>query len=141
IVRETLMSAAEMGERALRLLGFRAHEAHRLTRGFLRHDETAARNLAKLWGKGDKKEFFAAARTALAETERLIKVEAGRKFGGDQAWDNEALRADAGSRGGRLRRSVAGGARAIPGAGQQRVALAGVAGQAGGAFELRAGLV
>jgi glutathione-regulated potassium-efflux system ancillary protein KefC len=99
IVRETLMSAAEMGERALRLLGFRAHEAHRLTRGFLRHDETAARNLAKLWGKGDNKEFFAAARTALAETERLMKLEAGRKFGGDQAWDNEALRADAGSRG------------------------------------------
>jgi glutathione-regulated potassium-efflux system ancillary protein KefC len=98
IVRETLGSALELGERALRALGFRAHEAHRLARSFQRHDEAAVQSLAPLFGR-DEKAFFAAARQALEETERLLRDETGRKFGDDHAWDNESLRSDAGSRG------------------------------------------
>jgi glutathione-regulated potassium-efflux system ancillary protein KefC len=100
IVRETFMSAVEMGAQALRALGFRGHEAHRLTRNFIRHDEAAARELAKAYAAaGFDKVFLAAARDALNETERLLKEEAGRRFGDQHAWDNETLRADVNSRG------------------------------------------
>ena len=89
---------AQCSEHTLRALGRRAHEAHRLTRSFQRHDERAIANLASLWGK-DQKQFFAAAREALQETERLLREESGRKFGSDHAWDTDTLRGDASSRG------------------------------------------
>ncbi len=98
IVRETMGSAVDLGEKALVALGFRAHEAHRLARGFVRHDEAAVARLAKLYGQ-DSKLFFAAARDALAETERLLREESGRKFDHADGWDNESLRADGSSRG------------------------------------------
>jgi glutathione-regulated potassium-efflux system ancillary protein KefC len=99
MVRETLGSAVDLGEAALRALGFRAHEAHRLARAFVRHDEAAVRGLAALYGKRDQKAYFAAARDALQETERLMKEEASRKLDDGQAWDNESLRGDVTSRG------------------------------------------
>jgi glutathione-regulated potassium-efflux system ancillary protein KefC len=102
IVRETLGSAIELGEQALRAVGFRGHEAHRMARAFVRHDEAAARNLTKLYSQPEKDQnaYFAAARDALRETERLMKEESTRKFGGDlHGWDNESLRADVTSRG------------------------------------------
>jgi glutathione-regulated potassium-efflux system ancillary protein KefC len=98
VVRETFGSALELGQQALRALGFRAHEAHRLARGFERHDEAAIKALAPLFGQ-DQKAFFAAARQALEETERLLREESGRKFGDEHGWDTESLRSDAASRG------------------------------------------
>jgi len=98
MVRETMGSALEMAECTLRALGRRAHEAHRLTRSFQRHDERAISSLARLWGT-DQKQFFAAAREALQETERLLREESGRKYGSDHAWDTDTLRRDVGSRG------------------------------------------
>lgn len=98
IVRETMGSALELGEAALRSLGFRAHQAQRLARGFARHDQAAIQKLAKVY-REDPKALLSAARLSLQETERLLREEAGRKFGDDHAWDNETLRADATSRG------------------------------------------
>jgi voltage-gated potassium channel Kch len=98
IVRETLGSALELGEQALKALGFRGHQAHRLARNFQRHDEAAIRALAPLFGQ-DEKAFFAAAREALEQTEKLLREESGRKFGDEHSWDTESLREDASSRG------------------------------------------
>jgi glutathione-regulated potassium-efflux system ancillary protein KefC len=99
IARETLGSAVDLGEAALRAVGFRGHEAHRLARAFVRHDDAAVRGLAALYGKRDQKAYFAAARDALQETERLMKEEASRKFSDAHGWDNESLRSDVSSRG------------------------------------------
>jgi monovalent cation:proton antiporter-2 (CPA2) family protein len=98
VVRETMGSAIDLGATALRALGFRAHQAERMARTFVRHDEAAIKNLAKLYGN-DKSFYFAAARDALLQTERLMKEESGRGFGRDDAWDNETLRADTAPRG------------------------------------------
>lgn len=98
VVRETLGSALELGEHALTSLGVRAHRAQRLARNFQRRDEASLRRLASLFGQDDDKAFFAAARDALAETERLLREETERKFGSDHAWDNDSLRAEVASR-------------------------------------------
>jgi glutathione-regulated potassium-efflux system ancillary protein KefC len=97
IVRETFGSALEVGELALRKVGFRAHQARRVAMAFRRHDEASLKRLAKLYG-GDPKVLFAAARQALEESEQLMRSESDH-FGSDQAWDTETLRADLGSRG------------------------------------------
>jgi glutathione-regulated potassium-efflux system ancillary protein KefC len=97
IVRETMFSAVELGEKALVALGMRGHEAHRFARAFVRHDEAAVRKLAALYGT-DRTKFFEAARDALAETERLLREESSRKFQAP-GWDNETLKADATTRG------------------------------------------
>jgi monovalent cation:proton antiporter-2 (CPA2) family protein len=102
IVRETHLSAVELGEQAMRLLGFRAHQVHRAGRAFVRHDQAAVEKLTQLYAskEGDKAAYFAAARDALRETERLIREEAQGKFNREgDGWDNESLRADATSRG------------------------------------------
>ena len=91
-------SALELGEAALRSLGFRAHQAQRLARGFQRHDDAAIKNLARVY-REDRNALLSAARLSLQETERLLRDEAGRKYGDQHAWDNESLRADVTSRG------------------------------------------
>jgi glutathione-regulated potassium-efflux system ancillary protein KefC len=100
VIRETFGSALMAGTAALRSLGLRAYQAERLTQAFRHHDEAAAQSLEALWGKDkDEKAYFAAARAALQETERLMKQENTRTFGADDGWDNEPLRADVTSRG------------------------------------------
>jgi hypothetical protein len=86
------------GTAALRTLGHRAYQAERLTQAFRRHDEAAAKRLEAVWGQ-DRKVYFAAARSALQETERLMQGEDKRPFAADDGWDNEPLRADVTSRG------------------------------------------
>ena len=98
VIRETFGSALMAGTAALRALGHRAYQAERLTQAFRHHDEAAARRLEGMWGQ-DQKVFFAAAKSALQETENLMKVEDKRPFASDDGWDNEPLRADVTSRG------------------------------------------
>ena len=46
VFRDKLDSSLRLGVEALRLLGFRAHHAHRAAQTFRRHDERALRELA-----------------------------------------------------------------------------------------------
>ena len=48
VYRDKLDSSLQLGVQALRLLGFRAHQAHRAAQKFRRHDEHAVRELAEM---------------------------------------------------------------------------------------------
>jgi monovalent cation:proton antiporter-2 (CPA2) family protein len=98
IIRETFGSAIELGELALRRLGYRAHQARRMAVAFRRHDEASIRHLASLLGQ-DQTVLFAAARQALVEQENLLREEASHPFNTDVAWDTDTLRADGAGRG------------------------------------------
>ncbi len=95
VYRETFGSAYETGIEALRQLGYRAHTAHRLARKWRDHEERELEELAKVWGTGDRSAYFARARQAMDEAERLMRDEDPVVFTErDAAWDNESLRAD-----------------------------------------------
>jgi monovalent cation:proton antiporter-2 (CPA2) family protein len=98
IIRETFGSAMEVGELALRKLGYRAHQARRMAVEFRRHDEASIKHLASLLGE-DQTVLFAAARQALAEQENLLRDEASHPFNTDVAWDTDTLRAEGAGRG------------------------------------------
>ena len=98
IIRETFGSAIELGELALRRLGYRAHQARRMAVEFRRHDEASIKHLASLLGE-DQTVLFAAARQALAEQENLLRDEASHPFNTDVAWDTDTLRAEGAGRG------------------------------------------
>jgi monovalent cation:proton antiporter-2 (CPA2) family protein len=92
--RETFGSAYEMGVEALRELGYRNHTAHRLARRWRQHEEREIEELAALWDV-DRATYFATARRAMEEAERLMRDEDPQVFQDrDAAWDNESLRAD-----------------------------------------------
>ena len=77
----------------MRLLGFRAHRAHRAAQTFLKHDENALRDLAKL--HKDRKEYLNAAREYIAELEEIIQADkAEPDLERDAGWDAESLRED-----------------------------------------------
>ncbi|HEU0030165.1 MAG TPA: monovalent cation:proton antiporter-2 (CPA2) family protein [Kofleriaceae bacterium] len=90
--RETFGSAYETGIEALVQLGYRKHTAHRLARRWREHEEKTLEELGKLWGT---KDYFARAKLAMEEAERLMRDEDPVVFTErDAAWDNESLRAD-----------------------------------------------
>ena len=94
IWRETYGSAFEMGIAAMRLLGHRAHTAHRLAATWRRHEEQAIEDLDALWG-GEQGAYFAAARRVLQESEKMMRGEDPEVWDGrDAAWNNESLRED-----------------------------------------------
>ena len=93
VQRETFASAYETGIEALRRLGYRAHTAQRLARRWRAHEEREIEELAELWGQGET--YFARARRAIEEAERLMRDEDPQVYEErDAAWDNESLRAD-----------------------------------------------
>jgi hypothetical protein len=58
------------------------------------------KKLADLWAQDDETTYFAAARKAVEESERLLREGTAREFGGDAAaWSTDTLRADVNSRG------------------------------------------
>jgi len=94
VYRETLDASLRLGVDALRLLGFRAYQAGRAARTFLRHDEESMRELAKM--RGDRATYFSAARGRIADLERMLLADledAG--VARDLGWDAESLREDA----------------------------------------------
>jgi glutathione-regulated potassium-efflux system ancillary protein KefC len=92
--RETFGSAYEAGIASLQVLGYRAYTAHRLARRWRDHEERELDELMKLWG--DDETYFARARRAMEEAERLMRDEDPQVYvDRDAAWDNESLRADA----------------------------------------------
>ena len=92
VFRETFGSAYEAGIASLIQVGFRANTAHRLARRWREHEEQILEELGKHWGT---KDYFARAKLAMEEAERLMRDEdPGVYSERDAAWDNESLRAD-----------------------------------------------
>jgi voltage-gated potassium channel Kch len=56
VIRETFGSAMDMGQEALRQLGFRPHRANRLARLFRQHDERAMKEMFNI--SGDEKAYI-----------------------------------------------------------------------------------
>lgn len=93
VYRETVDTSLRLGIDVMRLLGFRAHRAHRAAQTFLKHDENALRDLAKL--HKDRKEYLNAAREYIAELEEIIQADkAEPDLERDAGWDAESLRED-----------------------------------------------
>jgi len=80
IYRENLDSALRMGAETLRLLGLRGYQAHRLARGFRRHDEAMLREL--LDHRHDHGEYLTQAREKIHDLEQLMRAE---QEAGDQS--------------------------------------------------------
>ncbi|NUQ82184.1 MAG: cation:proton antiporter [Bacteroidetes bacterium] len=89
VYRDTLDTSLRMGVDALRLLGFRAHKAHRAAQTFLRHDEIYLRELAA--GSKDQVGYIRAAREKIAALERIIQAD-GQIETTDAGWDPDSLR-------------------------------------------------
>lgn len=90
--RETFAAAFEAGISALRMLGYRAHTAHRLAQRWRAHEERELDELVRLWGQGEEV-LFARSRFAMEEAERLMREEDPTVYEErDAAWDNESLR-------------------------------------------------
>ncbi|MBC7973976.1 MAG: cation:proton antiporter, partial [Myxococcales bacterium] len=95
VFRETFGSAYETGIEALKHLGHRAHTAHRLARRWRDHEENELDELGDLWGRGDRAAYFARARGAMEEAERLMRDEDPTVYvESSGGWNNESLRAD-----------------------------------------------
>jgi monovalent cation:proton antiporter-2 (CPA2) family protein len=91
VYRESLDTALRTGEDALRLLGFRAHQAHRAAQTFRRHDERAQRELTA--ARTDRAVYLSAARERIVALERLLQLDLqARDLDADSGWDPESLR-------------------------------------------------
>jgi monovalent cation:proton antiporter-2 (CPA2) family protein len=95
VFRDKLDSSLRLGVQALRLLGFRGHQAHRAAQTFRRHDEEALRELASV--RHDQKLYLSAARQRIEDLEEVLLsdlAEPGETR--DAGWDPESLRQEYG---------------------------------------------
>ncbi len=84
--RDTFASAVDLSVDALRVLGFRGHQAERAARLFKRHDERALREMVKLLG--DEQAYVSAARQHIVNLEEVLRADRGSFRGaGDAAWE------------------------------------------------------
>ena len=92
VERETFEGSLAMGRTALERLGMRAHQAHRATAIFRRHDKRLFEKLRPLWG--DDEGFVLASRQSAMTLERLLAAERlGTEAGGpDAGWDTASLK-------------------------------------------------
>jgi voltage-gated potassium channel Kch len=94
VYREALDTSLRLGTDALRLLGFRAYQAHRAAQRFLRHDEQSLRDLTA--ERGDDTAYISLARQRIEELERMLKADlAAPPLDRDAGWDAESLREEA----------------------------------------------
>ena len=95
VFRDKLDSSLRLGVEALRMLGFRAHQAHRAAQTFRRHDEQAVRELAAM--HHDQKLYLSAARQRIEDLEELLLgdlTDPGELR--DAGWDPESQRREYG---------------------------------------------
>lgn len=91
VYRETIDTSLRLGIDVMKMLGIRAHRAHRAAQTFLKHDENALRDLAKL--HKDRKKYLIAAKEYIAELEEIIQADkAEPDLERDAGWDAETLR-------------------------------------------------
>ena len=96
VYRETVDTSLRLGIDVMRILGFRAHRAHRAAQTFLKHDENALRELALL--HKDRKEYLNAAKQYIAELEEIIQSDSAEPdLERDAGWDAESLIEDVSS--------------------------------------------
>jgi Kef-type K+ transport system membrane component KefB len=95
VFRDKLDSSLKLGVQALRLLGFRGHQAHRAAQTFRRHDEQALRELAVM--RHDQKLYMSTARQRIEDLEELLLGDL-EDMGEmrDAGWDPESLRQEYG---------------------------------------------
>lgn len=97
VYRQALDTSLRMGTDALRLLGFRAHQAHRASQKFLRHDEESLRELTE-WRREKRSAYLGAAKRRIEELERMLRSDLEeRGLERDAGWDPESLREEYGS--------------------------------------------
>lgn len=95
VYRETLDTSLRVGIDALRALGRRAHQAHRVARTFRVHDEESVRDLGRM--RHDRKAYFSAARERIESLEELLLSEIHAPADDrDAGWDTESLREEYG---------------------------------------------
>ena len=93
VYRETLDSSLRVGIDALRLLGFRSHQALRSARTFRKTDEKDLRALASV--RHDHKVYINSARQRIEDLERALRSELeGHVEERDAGWDTAGLRAE-----------------------------------------------
>jgi monovalent cation:H+ antiporter-2, CPA2 family len=91
IYREHLDTSIRMGVDVLRILGHRAHTAHRAGQKFRQYDEEAMLDLAR--HRRDTSRYIESARTQIALQEELLRADLEQDPSeGDHAWDSDALR-------------------------------------------------
>jgi len=94
VYREALDTSLRLGIDALRLLGFRAYQAHRAAQRFLRHDEQSLRDLTA--ERGNDTAYISLARQRIEELERMLQADrAAPPLDRDAGWDPESLREEA----------------------------------------------
>jgi voltage-gated potassium channel Kch len=95
VYRETLDSSLRMGIDAMRLVGFRSHQAYRAARKFRRHDEESLRELGSM--RHDRRAYINRAREMIRDLESILRADlAGIDHERDSAWDTGSLRRDSG---------------------------------------------
>ncbi|MGB8329352.1 MAG: NAD-binding protein, partial [Polyangiales bacterium] len=93
VYRETFDTSLRIGVDVLRQLGFRAYQAQRAARSFLRHDEASLIELSKL--RGNQKEYFSAVREQINYLEQVLVDDLGfERENRDEGWDASSLRAE-----------------------------------------------
>lgn len=91
VYRTAFDSSLRAGTEAMRLLGFRAHHAHRAAQKFLRHDEVALRELTEK--RGDRAAYIRSAKSRIEALERMLLADLeGSTRERDIGWDAESLR-------------------------------------------------
>jgi monovalent cation:proton antiporter-2 (CPA2) family protein len=85
IFRETLGSSLDLSVAALRMLGFRAYEAHRAAKAFRDYDEQTVRELAPY--SEDETKLIAQAKVRIRSMEELFEMERHRTRQSDVGWD------------------------------------------------------
>jgi monovalent cation:proton antiporter-2 (CPA2) family protein len=87
IFRETLESSLQMSIQALRMLGFRAYQAHRAAHKFKEYDEETVRLLAEYYGT-DENDFLGQIRKRVQTLDELFEAEStGAVDPLDPGWD------------------------------------------------------
>lgn len=86
VFRETFDSALSMGIEALKILGFRAYEAHRVAKQFKQHEQETHEKMIDL--RADNEAYAAGVRERMTQLETLMRQDE-RDFGDheDHAWD------------------------------------------------------
>jgi CPA2 family monovalent cation:H+ antiporter-2 len=91
VYRNNLDTSLRLGEDALKMLGFRAHKAHRLAQKFQKHDEKTLMDLLEV--REDQGRFVSVVRQRIEELERLLETDReDDAVSRDAGWDADSLR-------------------------------------------------
>ena len=92
-IHQNVGSSIQLGEAALRALGYRSYLAHRVAKKFQAHDGDIARSLAEI--HRDEKVFISRVRERIADMEQQFEIDQERADPViDSAWDTEQIRRD-----------------------------------------------